>query len=190
MDRRVKYSLRVLNESLVEKLKTKPIARITVKELCEAADVNRSTYYRHFLDPYDQLEKLFLQFVDDLVEYIVSAEGIDDIWGEGSFRTVERLCEYIYEHRELYLVLSGAIGRTRYDELVREKVMPHVFETLFRQGIRFNEKEAPFVFEYLSGGCNNILNYWLRESGGSFSPAEISDMLHRFNAGGLERYSS
>ncbi|HAW71465.1 MAG TPA: TetR/AcrR family transcriptional regulator, partial [Firmicutes bacterium] len=36
-DRRVKYTKMVLRESLIKKLRDKPIARITIKELCEDA---------------------------------------------------------------------------------------------------------------------------------------------------------
>ena len=42
-DRRVKYTQMVLNESLLEVLREKPLSRITVKEICDRADINRST---------------------------------------------------------------------------------------------------------------------------------------------------
>lgn len=47
MDRRKKYTRMVLKESLMELLKNKPISNITIKEICEEADINRSTFYSH-----------------------------------------------------------------------------------------------------------------------------------------------
>ena len=41
-DRRVKYTLLALRSSLLELMRKKDISRITVKELCERADVNLS----------------------------------------------------------------------------------------------------------------------------------------------------
>ena len=50
-NRRVKMTKMLLNESFLKFLAEKPLARITVKEICEDAGVNRSTYYAHFTDP-------------------------------------------------------------------------------------------------------------------------------------------
>ena len=44
-DRRVKYTKMVLRESLIKLLQKKSISRITVKELCEMADINRATFF-------------------------------------------------------------------------------------------------------------------------------------------------
>ena len=48
--RRVKMTKMLLNESFLKFLAEKPLPRITIKEICEDADVNRSTYYAHFTD--------------------------------------------------------------------------------------------------------------------------------------------
>ena len=52
LDRRKKYTRKVLKESLIALLADdKPISAVTVKEICERADINRSTFYMHFSDP-------------------------------------------------------------------------------------------------------------------------------------------
>lgn len=50
-NRRIKMTKALLNDSFLNVLKKKPLARITVKEICECADVNRSTYYVYYSDP-------------------------------------------------------------------------------------------------------------------------------------------
>ena len=52
-DRRVKYTKKALKNSLIDSLKEKTIEKITVKELCEKADVNRGTFYSHYSDQFD-----------------------------------------------------------------------------------------------------------------------------------------
>ena len=52
-DARVRYTLRVLKESLLQLLEQKPINRITVKEVCEKAELNRATFYLHFSDCFE-----------------------------------------------------------------------------------------------------------------------------------------
>ena len=52
-DRRSVYSKRVIRESLLALMRDKPLNKITVRELCEKADVNRSTFYAYYEDIYD-----------------------------------------------------------------------------------------------------------------------------------------
>ena len=61
-DRRTQYSKRVIKESLFELMQEKPINKITVKELCERADVNRSTFYAYYTDIYDLDRKIIKEF--------------------------------------------------------------------------------------------------------------------------------
>lgn len=57
-DARVRYTIMVLKESLLACLAQRPINRITVKEVCEAAGINRATFYTHFTDCFDLLEAI------------------------------------------------------------------------------------------------------------------------------------
>ena len=46
-DARVRYTQKVLKEVLLQLLEQKPVNRITVKEVCERAELNRTTFYTH-----------------------------------------------------------------------------------------------------------------------------------------------
>ncbi len=46
-DARVRYTQKVLKEVLLQLLEQKPVNRITVKEVCERAGLNRTTFYTH-----------------------------------------------------------------------------------------------------------------------------------------------
>lgn len=58
MDRRTAYTRKVIKESLSELLENRSLDQITVKALCEKADINRATFYRNFLDIYDLFDQL------------------------------------------------------------------------------------------------------------------------------------
>lgn len=51
-NRRTKITKLLLTDSFLHLLEQKPLPRITVKDICDYADLNRSTYYRYFTDPY------------------------------------------------------------------------------------------------------------------------------------------
>lgn len=63
-NRRATYSKRVIKESFIELLDQKPLSKISVKEICEMADVNRCTFYSYFEDIYDLHEKIMQEFYE------------------------------------------------------------------------------------------------------------------------------
>ena len=57
-DARVRYTKKVLRESLLYFLQFKSITEISVKEVCERAEINRATFYKHYKDCCDLLEQI------------------------------------------------------------------------------------------------------------------------------------
>ena len=49
-NQRTRLTKRLLRESLLGLLEEKPVEKITVKELCETAELNRSTFYTYYQD--------------------------------------------------------------------------------------------------------------------------------------------
>ncbi|MDD7718037.1 MAG: TetR/AcrR family transcriptional regulator, partial [Eubacteriaceae bacterium] len=57
-DARIRYTQRILKESFLTLLKQKPVNKITVKEVCEIAELNRATFYAHYSDCFALLESI------------------------------------------------------------------------------------------------------------------------------------
>ena len=70
LDRRVRYTKMVIRESFIALLKEKPIAKITVKEICTGADINRATFYAHYADPYALLHEIEESLIHDVQQYL------------------------------------------------------------------------------------------------------------------------
>lgn len=58
MDRRVGRSKRMIENSFFELLDQKPVNKITIKDICDAADINRTTFYRYYQDYPDFLRNM------------------------------------------------------------------------------------------------------------------------------------
>ena len=56
--RRTQMTKRLIRTALVELMEEKTLERITIKELCERADVNRTTFYLHYSDQRSVLNDL------------------------------------------------------------------------------------------------------------------------------------
>ena len=57
-DRRVRRTRALLLKGLIGLMKEKDIKDISVKELSDLADINRGTFYLHYNDIFDMVEKL------------------------------------------------------------------------------------------------------------------------------------
>lgn len=109
-NRRVKITKMLLNESFLGFLSTKPLSRITVKEICDDADINRSTYYMYYTDPYDQLKKMEAELLVDMTIYV------DNIVTKGAhndkkqYQLIKGILDYIQSKKQIFQVLLEKSG--------------------------------------------------------------------------------
>ena len=64
MDQRIKLTKKLLKNALVEILLIKPIQKVTIKEICETADVNRTTFYKYYSNEYTLLKEIEQDFIE------------------------------------------------------------------------------------------------------------------------------
>lgn len=73
-DARVRYTRKVLREALFECLKEKQLNQVSVKEVCDIAELNRATFYKHYKDCYDMIEQLEAEQLEEFRELLKSRD--------------------------------------------------------------------------------------------------------------------
>ena len=68
--RRVKMTKLLLKTALIELMQEKPFSQITIKELCERADLNRTTFYLHYADQTAVLREIEDEATQKTIEYM------------------------------------------------------------------------------------------------------------------------
>lgn len=68
MDRRVRKTRAQLRAGLARLMQKKNIKEITVKELVDEIDINRSTFYLHYTDIYQMLQSIEGELMEDILE--------------------------------------------------------------------------------------------------------------------------
>lgn len=76
-DARVRYTQRVLKEALLQLLRKKPINKITVKEVCELAALNRATFYAHYSDCFALRESIEDELVESFRQALILVNSFD-----------------------------------------------------------------------------------------------------------------
>ena len=77
MDARKRYTQMVLKQSFLKLLKEKPVNRITVKEVCALAQLNRATFYAHYSDCFALMESIENELIDAFEESLRYVNSFD-----------------------------------------------------------------------------------------------------------------
>lgn len=66
IDRRIIKSQKAIKNAFLALMAEKGFDAITIQEISDRADVNRRTFYLHYLDKYDLLDKLTDEHIEEL----------------------------------------------------------------------------------------------------------------------------
>lgn len=72
MNQRIRLTIQLLEEALLKLLQEKTIYEISIKELCDVAGINRSTFYKHFNSQFDLLMYMEDKFMKEIGECLKS----------------------------------------------------------------------------------------------------------------------
>lgn len=81
VDRRILKSQEAIKKAFVELMSEKKFDGITIQEISDRADVSRRTFYLHYLDKFDLLDKLIEEHINNLRDLCVSLSDMDFING-------------------------------------------------------------------------------------------------------------
>ena len=74
MDLRIEKTERGIKNAFIELRSKKALEKITVKELCESARINKSTFYAHYKDIYDLSDAMEVEVVESIAKSIQHPE--------------------------------------------------------------------------------------------------------------------
>ena len=78
-DLRIQKTRRDLRKSILELLKNNPLEKISVKEICDNAMVNRMTFYKYYEDKYLLLDDALNEIKDNILNTIPNNKTITSI---------------------------------------------------------------------------------------------------------------
>jgi AcrR family transcriptional regulator len=149
-----------IRESFKELLRTTPYKRITVRDICDKAGVSRKTFYSHFLDKQDVVEK---QFRADILTPITELQGLLPLVDiKSSTRLVlEKMYQNIYDDRVYYKNLLAMLGSDEFIKITTDEINKMNAAMLTEHDIPVLERE---YFAYFSAASQAMLLLkWLKD---------------------------
>lgn len=181
-DRRVKYTKMALRQSLISLMNDKAIEKITVKDICSNADINRGTFYAHYSDPYDLLHQIEDELFQEILGSIETSLNTDSI-----AVLLSKIFETIVENKELCRVLFSDYGDKTFvkrimfiarDRSIAEwkKMMPAV-----------EDEQLGLLYMFYANGCVAIIQHWF-ENGTVESPKDLALFMEKISKSGLTAF--
>jgi AcrR family transcriptional regulator len=161
LDRRVRKSRAQLRDALVELILERGWDEVSVLDVCERADVGRSTFYLHFADK----EDLLLSGFDALHEGLHTRRTA----AVGTFAFVEPLFEHARENSPLMQAVvgrkSGQVVQRRFRDVANQLVEAELASLGIEARVRAQASR------YLGGALVELLVCWLEAPRGQDAAA-------------------
>lgn len=176
IDRRVQYTKRALAGALIKLMRENHISKISVKALCEEADVNRSTFYAHFRSPYDLLEHMEAEALGDLKARLLADT-------ESRSHNVVQILEYAKENADVFIMLLDESDGNFQQQIMELAQLVDVQMSDQPEVVEADDREYMYLFAV--SGALGMLSHWLKK-GTPQSPAAMSELLMRMIQHGIE----
>lgn len=155
-DARVRYTRMIIEQCFLALLEEKPVSKITVTELCEKAQINRATFYKHYQDVPQLLEKL----EEDLFDQV------RDMFRHEATDLEVNLMEMMnYTKREWKKFM--ALGSDNGDPNLMTKTFLICYENaypiLVQNMPEISEAKRQMLFHFMSQGAGGILTWWIKD---------------------------
>lgn len=161
-DRRARRSRKLLKESLLELMKGKAFADISVRDVTDAADMNRATFYLHYTGTTELLRSVEEDLLEEL-QALVDAH-MQETFAVGSVAPVfEPVLDFAVEHRETCAVLFASSEASGFfqsiQQLVHENGAPLV-RTWFQPE---DPRLTDYLLNFLAWGFIGLLAEWFEK---------------------------
>lgn len=157
-NKQFKSSAARMEQAMLELMNTTPFEKITVRLICDEANVNRSTFYAHYSDIYDMVEQMETNLQKELMSDYPVPGSVTPL----SLESFIPFLKFIRKHADFYRIAL----KTR-----REFPIRHGFEPLWNQVIRplcikagiTCEEEMLYYFVGFQAGFTMILRRWVEQ---------------------------
>ncbi|AWB46523.1 TetR/AcrR family transcriptional regulator [Paenibacillus sp. CAA11] len=192
VDPRIKRTLLLIRDAWIGLMEEKGFEHVTVRDITERAGINRATFYLHYKDKYDLLDKV----VDDMMDEFSAAFRLPSGFEASDFikdtdtppDSFIRQFEHIAEHVYFYKVMLGPRGLPgflkRMESIIQDSL---THRSIIAQP---NDREVmmprDLIVRYSTSAHLGIIMYWL-ENDMPYTPKYMATQLVRLHGLGSTR---
>lgn len=155
-DRRALKTRKAIRDALAKLLTEKELHKVTVQEITEIAEINRGTFYKHYLDIYDLYDKTENEILVDLGLMVLELQELP------SDQFFKHLIDYIDENRTVFIMIfspntTGKL-RDKFGNLIEGLFLQVQAE---KQHANIKDVTLSYRTRYRAQGVVSILDKWV-----------------------------
>lgn len=177
-DRRVIRTKREIFNSLTQLLEQKSIDEITVKEITDLAGINRGTFYLHYVDKYDLLEKSVNEIIYEMrdlgkvILHKVSENEDPEMVKEEVIKSMSDIFDYVKNNHRFIRCLMSENSTYLFHHKFNEILKDHFVEKMQGPSLKVL---TVYLVSAASYAYQGLIQTWL-ESDMSETPREMGEI--------------
>lgn len=158
-DRRIRRTQKMLKDSLVELMTEKEFKNISVKDITDRADLNRGTFYLHYSDTYDLLQKMESDVLNDFQEMI-------DAYLKGPRKgsllpVLLPIIHYIEQNTKICKILFENTASNDFVNRFHQLISDNGTVIITKQYPNISEVMLAYFLEFVTYGLTGVLKRWI-----------------------------
>jgi len=167
-DRRIVMTKRMLKEALLTMLKDKDIYHVSIRELCDNADINRTTFYKYYGSQIDLLSEIEDDMIAFMTQIVKQNEG-------DTKKIIIATCEFLEENLEFArLMINNNVDPDFPNRVLSTNIFKEASSNKLSSKICEAEKE--YMYNFITYGILRIISIWINKEKRE-SPEEIANLV-------------
>ncbi|TYC48145.1 TetR/AcrR family transcriptional regulator [Weissella muntiaci] len=154
-------------DAFIELLHEKDISKITINDITKVAHINRGTFYRHFDDKIDLIEKtetvIFEELEAILNNDVLSGKVNSPLDSEFNAYRV-KILQILKKHSLFITAMIGENGDLTFENKLMNKIYDFAKAGMYYLGAPIDHPtlEQDLALQFMTNGLLGIFRYWLK----------------------------
>lgn len=157
VDRRIIKTKRAIRNAFAELLATKDLSEITIKEIADAADINRKTFYSYYRDVYQIIDEIENEIVNTLGGILEKVDFKVDL--KNLYRIFQSLTAVINSDLDFYGHLLMMDSRSGFAAKIVSALKAQI-KASFASQIEIASEKLDLMLEYAISGMFAVYQSW------------------------------
>lgn len=156
--RRVRMTKKMIKDAYIELLEVNPGKRLSITEICQRADINRSTFYMHYEDV-NQLVKEIEDEILDQIPYPALSEGTLS-QKEQYIDLIKDTFEYIKVNKNQFILLLYQLDSNDF----KKRLISSILDKYKSLSISDNSLISKYGYMFCINGVVGLLSEWIKDN--------------------------
>lgn len=162
---KINQTNKMIKQNFIDLMSQKQVNKITVNDICEICQINRSTFYRHFVDKYEVLDQIEQEFINLLFgipkNEINQSNTIDDLADKLTVY-VAKLLDVIQENQSLLSIILSENGDPNFQNVLKEMLSKRIKESWDIIKVNKTTIDDQLAIDFIATSDVSIIIYTLK----------------------------